>query len=183
MAWSEDQRREHLNRVVCLIRPSVRCPHLASHVLGRVLRRLPRNFETRYGFRPWLVESFADAGCDGTCLRAANFLCVGETTGRSRQDREKRRGKTVKRAFVYPLVRNWRRKLGVPWVEHAPVLQPGDGSNATDWAENEFGGAPLGDRRLSARLVKSVGLLAPTRGRRSTPTAPATAPRSTRFTG
>ena len=143
-----------------LIRPSVGCPHLASHVLGRMLRRLPRDFETRYGFRPWLVESFADAGYDGTCLRAANFLCVGETTGRGRQDREKRRGKTVKRVFVYSLVRNWRRKLGVPWVEHAPVLQPGDGLNATDWAENEFGGAPLGDKRLSARLVKSVGLLA-----------------------
>ena len=105
IAWSEDQRREHLNRVVCLsrflIRPSVRCPHLASHVLGRMLRRLPRDFETRYGFRPWLVESFADAGYDGTCLRAANFLCVGETTGRGRQDRQKRRGKTVKRVFLY----------------------------------------------------------------------------------
>ena len=75
MAWSEEQRREHPNRVVCLsrflIRPSVRCPHLASHVLGRMLRRLPRDFETRYGFRPWLVESFADAGDDCTCLRAA----------------------------------------------------------------------------------------------------------------
>ena len=164
MAWSEDQRREHLNRVVCLsrflIRPSVRCPHLASHVLGRMLRRLPRDFETRYGFRPWLVESFADAGYDGTCLRAANFLCVGETTGRGRQDRQKRRAKTVKRVFLRPLVGNWRRKLGVAWVEHAPVLQPGEGLNATDWAENEFGGAPLGDKRLSARLVKSVGLLA-----------------------
>ena len=164
MAWSEEQRRAHLNRVVCLnrflIRPSVRCPHLASHVLGRILRRLPRDFETRYGFRPWLVESFADAGYDGTCLRAANFLCVGKTTGRGRQDRAKRRGKTVKTVFLYELVRNWRRRLGVAWVSHAPALEPGEGLNAADWAENEFGGAPLGDKRLSARLVKSVGLLA-----------------------
>ena len=164
IAWSEEQRRDHLNRVVCLsrflIRPSVRCPHLASHVLGRILRRLPRDFEMRYGFRPLLVESFADAGFDGTCLRAANFLCVGETTGRGRQDREKRRGKTVKTVFLYELARNWRKKLGVSWVNHAPALEPGEGLNAVDWAENEFGGAPLGDKRLSTRLVKSVGLLA-----------------------
>ena len=129
-------------------------------MLGRILRRLPRDFELRYGFRPLLVESFADAGYDGTCLRAANFLCVGETTGRGRQDREKRRGKTVKTVFLYELARNWRKKLGVSWVNHAPVLEPGEGLNAVDWAENEFGGAPLGDKRLSARLVKSVGLLA-----------------------
>ena len=164
IAWSEEQRRDHLHRVVCLnrflIRPSVRCAHLASHVLGRILRRVPRDFERRYGFRPWLVESFADAGYDGTCLRAANFLCVGQTTGRGRQDRRKRRGKTVKTVFLYQLERNWRRKLGVPWVSHAPVLEAGEGLNAADWAENEFGGAPLGDKRLSARLVKSVGLLA-----------------------
>ena len=164
IAWSEEQRRDHLHRVVCLnrflIRPSVRCAHLASHVLGRILRRVPRDFERRYGFRPWLVESFADAGYDGTCLRAANFLCVGQTTGRGRQDRRKRRGKTVKTVFLYQLERNWRRKLGVPWVSHAPVLEAGEGLNAADWAANEFGGAPLGDKRLSARLVKSVGLLA-----------------------
>ena len=164
MAWSEEQRRAHLHRVVglsrFLIRPAVRCPHLASHVLGRLLRRLPGDFGMRYGFRPWLVESFADAGYDGTCLRAANFRCVGKTAGRGRQDRDKRRAQTVKTVFVYELAHNWRRVLGVPWVDHAPVLEPGDGLNAVDWAANEFGGAPLGDKRLSARLVKSVGLLA-----------------------
>ena len=164
MAWSEEQRRAHLDRVVCLsrflIRPAVRCPHLASHVLGRLLRRLPEDFRARYAVRPWLVESFADQGYDGTCLRAANFRCVGKTAGRGRQDRHKRRAETVKTVFVYELARNWRRVLGVGWVDHAPVLQPGEGLNATDWAANEFGGAPLGDKRLSARLVKSAGLLA-----------------------
>ncbi len=164
MGWSDVQRRDHLDRVVCLsrflIRPSVRCPHLASHLLGRILRRLPRDFEGRYGFRPYVVESFTDAGQDGICLRAANFLCVGRTAGRGRQDRARRRAKTVKMVFMYELARGWRKRLGVPEVTHAPVLEPGDGLNAADWAANEFGGAPLGDRRLSARLVKSAGLLA-----------------------
>ena len=164
IAWDDEGRRAHLDRVVCLsrflVRPSVRCPHLASHVLGRILRRLPGDFEARYGFRPYLVESFADAGYDGTCLRAANFLCVGRTGGRGRQDREHRRAETVKTVLVRELDRSWRRRLGVPQVEHAPALQPGEGLNAADWAENEFGGAPLGDKRLSARLAKSAGLLA-----------------------
>ncbi len=113
MAWSDSARRDHLHRVVCLsrflIRPSVFCPHLASHVLGRALRRLPRDFEARCGYRPWLVESFADAGVAGTCLRAANFLMVGRTAGRGRQDAKKRRGQTVKTAFMYALAADWRR--------------------------------------------------------------------------
>ena len=164
IGWDDAARRSHLERVICLsrflIRPSVRCPHLASSVLGRILRRVAREFEARYGFRPWLVESFADQGYDGTCLRAANFLCVGRTAGRGRQDREKRRAKTVKTVFMYELDRSWRRQLGVPHIDHAPSLEPGEGLNAEDWAQNEFGGAPLGDKRLSTRLVKSAGLLA-----------------------
>ena len=164
ISWSDEQRRAHLDRVVCLsrflIRPQVFCPHLASHVLGHVLRRLSRDFEARYGFRVLLVESFADEGYDGTCLRAANFVRVGTTSGRGRQDHGKRRDKTVKTVFMYALDSRWRRRLGVGAVEHAPVLQPGDGLNTATWTANEFGGAPLGDARLSARLVRSVGLLA-----------------------
>ena len=64
------------------------------------------------------------------------------------------------RVAARELQRSWRTKLGVAYVDHAPSLHPGEGLNAQDWAENEFGGAPLGDKRLSARLVKSAGLLA-----------------------
>ncbi len=63
MGWSDGQRTAHLHRVVCLsrflIRPAVRCRHLASHVLGRVLRRVGADFQTSYGYRPWLVEALA----------------------------------------------------------------------------------------------------------------------------
>ena len=130
-------RRDHLQRVVCLsrflVRPSVRCPHLASHAPGRILRRLPGDFEERYGFRPYLVESFADEGHHGTCLRAANFLCAGRTAGRGRQDRQHRRAKTVKTVFMRELDRSWRRKPGVPHVDHAPALEPGEGLDADQW--------------------------------------------------
>ena len=86
MAWRDEQRRSHLDRVVglsrFLVRPSVRCPHLASHLLRRVLRRLPRDFEARYGFRPWLVESFVEPGYDGSCLRAVGSACRMSITRR-----------------------------------------------------------------------------------------------------
>ena len=61
---------------------------------------------------------------------------------------------------MYELAAHWRRRLGVRLVDAAPSLAPGEGLDSDVWAANEFGGAPLGDKRLSARLVKSVGLLA-----------------------
>ena len=164
MGWSDEQRRAHLHRVVCLsrflIRPAVRCRHLASHVLGRVLRRVEADFETRYHYRPWLVETFVAPEHDGTCLRAANFVCVGDTTGRGRCDRTHHSARTVKSVYLYELAPHWRRRLGVARVEAAPSLGPGEGLDSAQWAENELGGAPLGDKRLSARLVRSATLLA-----------------------
>ena len=169
MGWSDAQRRAHLERVVCLsrflIRPGVRCTNLASHVLGRVLRRLPGDFEARYQFRPWLVETFLEAQYDGACLKAANFVRIGETAGRGRQDRANRRDRPVKSVFMFALCRGWRQHLGVGYVDPAPVLAPGEGLGADVWAANEFGGASLGDKRLTARLVKSAAMLAEYPGR------------------
>ena len=148
IGWDDETRRSHLERVVCLsrflIRPSVRCPHLASYALGRILRRLPGDFEERYGFRPYLVESFADEGYNGTCLRAANFLCVGTTAGRGRQDRENRRAQTVKTVFVYELERSWRRKLGVAPVAHAPLAGTGRGPERAGLGAERVRRSPLG---------------------------------------
>ena len=131
MAWSEGQRRAHLHRVVCLsrflIRPGVRCRHLASHVLGGVLRRLPADFEARYHYRPWLVETFVEPDQDGTSFKAANFVFVGRTAGRGRQDRDKDRARTVKSVYMYELAPHWRQRLGVSFVDAAPSLSPGEG--------------------------------------------------------
>ena len=169
MAWSDEQRKGHLHRVLCmsrfLIRPSVSCTHLASYVLGRVLRRLARDFEARYGYRPWLVETFVEPPQEGVSLRAANFLYLGQTAGRGRQDRHNRHAETRKSVYIYQLAPDWRRRLGVPFVDHAPVLVPGDGLDSERWARMEFGGAALGDKRLTARLVRSAELLAAYPGR------------------
>ena len=164
MNWSDAQRQAHLHRVVglnrFLIRPGVVCTHFASHVLGRILRRLPQDFEARYGYRPWLVETFVSPPWSGRSLLAANFLRLGLTAGRGRQDVRNSRAEVQKWIYVYELDRKWRCHLGVDFVDPAPSLRLGDGLSRADWARNEFGGAQLGNRQRSERLVKSASLLA-----------------------
>ena len=148
IGWTEAARREGLARVVAnsrfLIAPQVRVAHLASHVLGRCLRRLAGDWQARYGVRPLLVETFVDTRHHaGTCYRAANWHYVGDTQGRGRNDRLRRRAGSAKAVYLYPLCAPWRAQLG--------GVEPG--ANAPDWAEEEFGGVELGDRRLEQRLL------------------------------
>ena len=89
IGWDAQLRRKRLHRVLglsrFLIRPSVRCHLLASKVLGMVRRRLPEDFLQRYGYRPALLETYCDPQQHaGTCFRAANWTCVGQTGGRGR---------------------------------------------------------------------------------------------------
>ena len=60
----------------------LRVPHLASHVLGQALRRVGRDWQARYGYAPYLVETFVEAAQAGTCYRAANWQALGVTQGR-----------------------------------------------------------------------------------------------------
>lgn len=159
IGWSEPVRQQHLERVVgnsrFLILPQVEVPHLASKVLGMATRRLASDWKQRYGYEPLLIETFVESGrFRGTSYRAANWVEVGQTQGRGRQDRERHCKEPVKRVFVYPLQKRARqqlRQLPVAILPSAPPRQPTAG--AADWAEEEFGGAELGDRRLSERLL------------------------------
>ncbi len=158
IGWDVELRRAHLDRVIglsrFLIRPDVHCQNLASHLLGLTIRQLPGDFEKRYGFSPWLVESFVDTSCfSGACYKAANWERVGCTKGRGRQDRYVKMAETVKDIYLYPLEKSFRIKLGLPADSGPGALQIADGLDADVWAEKEFGGAPLGDKRLSNRLV------------------------------
>ena len=160
MGWDDAQRCAHLHRVVglCrfLIRPGVVCRNLASHVLGRVAQALREDFEALYGYRPWVLETFVDEReHTGASLRAANWVRVGESAGRGRQDRTHAAPETPKAVYVHELEPPWRERLALP-APGLTALAPGEGLDAGSWAGNEFGGAPLGDARLSARLVESA---------------------------
>jgi len=148
IGWDEAGRRAHLAQVVAntrfLILPQVQVPHLASHVLGRCLRRLPPDWQARYGAPVVLVETFVDTRTHaGTCYRAANWRYVGATQGRGRNDRARADTGSPKAIYLYPLCPQWRERLG-GCTPPAPT---------PDWAVAELGGAQLGDRRLTERLL------------------------------
>ena len=160
VGWDDARRRAHLHRVVglcrMLIRPHVLCRNLASHVLGRAVRAVGEDFERLYGYRPWLLETFVDeTEHTGASLRAANWVRVGESCGRGRNDHTHAAPHTRKAVYLYALEPAWRERLALPAPGLAP-LAPGEGLDADSWAANEFGGAALGDARLSARLVESA---------------------------
>jgi hypothetical protein len=161
IGWTNAQRLAHQDRVVnlsrFLIRPSVRCRNLASRVLGLCLRRVGGDFERRYGYQPWLLESFVDLEQhEGTCFEAANWERIGHTKGRGRNDVGRRAAESVKAVYVYPLVADFRRRMGVP-AERGEYLRPlglEEGHSAAAWAKQEFGTVELGDKRLRERLIR-----------------------------
>ena len=160
IGWDDTGRRAHLHRVLglcrLLVRPGIGCRNLASHVLGRVARAVGDDCERLHGYRPWLLETFVDeADHAGASVRAANWVRVGETCGRGRGDRTHAAPETHKAVYMYALEPAWRARLAAPVAGVVP-LAVGDGLDAESWARHEFGGARLGDARLSARLVQSA---------------------------
>lgn len=161
IGWDLETRRAHLDRVVglsrFLIRASVQCRNLASRVLGLAMARLPQDFERRYGYRPWLVETFVDTTqFAGTCYQAANWIRVGSSQGRGRQDREAAKAESIKDIYIHVLATDFRKRLGLGARAGLGPLPVDANLDPESWAQQEFGGAPLGDKRLSQRLVRSA---------------------------
>ena len=96
-----------------LILPGVQTPHLASHVLAAAVRQLRADWRTHHGQALWLVETFVErARFAGTCYRAANWLKVGQTQGRTRNDRQHHLQAPVKDVYLLALVSDLRQRLG-----------------------------------------------------------------------
>jgi hypothetical protein len=116
IGWNPEERVRGIQRIAnnsrFLILPWVRVPHLASHVLGLILRRLASDWQAKYAHPIHLAETFVDRSrFRGTCYRAANWICIGQTQGRSRQDRRHTLNVPVKDIYVYPLRPDFRERL------------------------------------------------------------------------
>jgi hypothetical protein len=117
IGWNAEQQARRLQFIVnnsrFLVLPWVHIQGLASKILALSARRLPMDWEHRYGYRPLLLETLVDPQrFRGTCYRAANWIRVGQTSGRGRMDREhKAPGQAVKDIYLYPLTRNARQRL------------------------------------------------------------------------
>ena len=108
LGWSPQQRAQGLAQVAnntrFLILPQVRVPHLASHLLGAVARRINTDWQTKYGHGLHWLETFVESGrFAGTCYRAANWRWVGQTRGRSRHDQQHTLQVPVKAVYLYQL--------------------------------------------------------------------------------
>lgn len=117
IGWSDQVRKVNLQKIInnsrFLIFPWVEVKNLASSALCLAVRSVPEDWRLRYGYRPVLMETLVDRSrFKGTCYRAANWIHIGETTGRGRMDRDNmRQGMAVKEIYVYPLAARFRQEL------------------------------------------------------------------------
>jgi hypothetical protein len=117
IGWSQEARRRNIGLLAYnsryLILPWVRVPHLASHILGQMARRVPRDWEQVYGHRVCYLETFVDPSrWRGTCYRAANWTVLGLTTGRGKASNSHRPNRPLKQVLGYPLDPRFRHMLG-----------------------------------------------------------------------
>ena len=116
IGWSPSARRANIRLLAYntrfLILPWVTVPHLASHVLGRMARALSADWQRVYGHPIYFLETFVDPQrFAGTCYRAANWIHMGLTTGRGKDDKTYRPNRSIKHVLGYPLVKDFRQRL------------------------------------------------------------------------
>jgi hypothetical protein len=116
IGWSKEARLANINLLAYntrfLILPWVKVPHLASHILGRMGRELCTDWNALYGHPILFLETFIDPQrFKGTCYRAANWLVLGETTGRGKNDQTHKANRPIKQVLGYALVKDFRARL------------------------------------------------------------------------
>jgi len=116
IGWSMEARKRNIRLIAYntrfLILPWVRTPHLASHILSRVTGVLSKDWEHIYGHPVYFAETFIDPErFRGTCYRAANWVLLGCTTGRGKDDLTHRQNRSIKEVYGLPLTRKYRERL------------------------------------------------------------------------
>jgi hypothetical protein len=116
LGWSPAVRRQNLAGIAYntryLILPWVEVEHLASHLLGRMTRVLSQEWQRVYGHPVYFAETFIDrTRYRGTCYRAANWIHLGQTQGRGKDDLTHRPNRTLKAILGLPLCRDYRERL------------------------------------------------------------------------
>lgn len=116
IGWSIAERRRNLSWVInnsrYLIFPWIRIPHLASHALGQLARRVAQDWEARWGYRPVLMETFVDPQQHaGTCYQAAGWKILGMTQGKGIRHTGEHYTTNPKHIYTRPLTPDFRTLL------------------------------------------------------------------------
>ena len=116
IGWSAQARLKNIRLLAYntrfLILPWVTVPHLASHLLGRIAKRLSADWQAVYAHPILFVETFIDPQrFAGTCYRAANWTLLGVTTGRGKEAPTRAANRSIKQVLGYALVKDFRQRL------------------------------------------------------------------------
>ena len=116
IGWDKNQRRDKLylatNNSRFLIFPWIRVSCLASHILSLISRRISRDWMDKYSHPVYFLETFVEKDrFNGTVYKAANWICVGTTTGRGRDGGHHESKLPLKYTYLYPLEKNFKKKL------------------------------------------------------------------------
>ena len=116
IGWSQEARKRNIHLMAYntrfLILPWVKVPHLASHILGRLVKRISPDWQELYSHPIYFLETFVDTErFKGTCYRAANWIHLGRTTGRGKNDLTKKQNRSIKDVLGYPLMPDFRERL------------------------------------------------------------------------
>jgi hypothetical protein len=116
IGWTVKDRKARLHLVInnsrFLLLPYVRVQNLASRVLSMASRQIQDDWLTEYFYTPVLLETFVDTErYQGTIYRASNWICLGETQGRGRNDRRHEGLLSKKAIYALPLRRDFRAVL------------------------------------------------------------------------
>lgn len=116
IGWDAADRKRNISLMAYntrfLILPWVRVPHLASHILGRMAKILSNDWERLYHHPVYYLETFVDKQrFKGTCYKAANWIYIGDTTGRGKNDQTKKPNRSIKAVLGYPLTKDFRKYL------------------------------------------------------------------------
>jgi hypothetical protein len=119
IGWTPTQRQQRLHLVInqarFLILPWIQVKNLASSVLSLLSTQVASDWKMLYAYKPVLMETFVEQKrFKGTCYRAANWICVGQTQGRGKLDVHNLKDKPVKNIFLFPLEKNFRYVLTKP---------------------------------------------------------------------
>lgn len=116
VGWSADVRKKNIHLIAYnsrfLILPWVRISYLASHLLGRMAKVIARDWQRFYNHRICFLETFVDTErFKGTCYKAANWVYLGDTTGRGKNDQTHKVNRSIKAVWGYPLSVDFRQVL------------------------------------------------------------------------
>ena len=114
--WSDEARQRNVHLLAYntrfLILPWVKVDHLASHILGRMAKRVPQDWQQLYAHPIYWLETFVDTSrFRGTCYRAANWQVIGTTAGRGHRAPTIEQTRPVKQMLGLPLHRKFRELL------------------------------------------------------------------------